>query len=71
MKYLKAYLWIVAWVMFFLANCYAVKFAFEGMSYNSDFTFFVGLIGIVLLIVTDALFLVFVFKKRQPKGEEK
>ncbi len=68
---MNPYLKTILWLLFFIANCYAVKYSFAGMSYSSDLTFYLGLVGLVLLIVTDFLILTRVFNKHQPKGEEK
>jgi hypothetical protein len=45
----------ILWIAFLIANCYALKLAFAGMNYKSDLTFFLGLAGLILLVLTDGL----------------
>jgi hypothetical protein len=57
----------VLWIAFLIANCYAMQWAFAGMNYRSDLTFFLGLAGLILLILTDGLMLTRVWTKFLPK----
>lgn len=56
----------ILWIAFLIANCCALKLAFAGMSYESDLTFFLGLAGLILLVLTDGLMLKRTFMKFLP-----
>ena len=63
----KFYEQSILWIAFLIANCYALKLAFAGMNYQSDLTFFIGLAGLILLVLTDGLMLTRTFMKFLPK----
>jgi len=52
---MKLYGKIIVGFLLFVFNCYGFKWALAGLTYNSDITFLLGLLGIILLIVTDTL----------------
>lgn len=64
---MKTYFWAVVGLAVVVGNYYGFKLSFEGMTYNSDLTFFGGLVGVVLLGITDGLLL----KKFMERGEKK
>jgi hypothetical protein len=64
---LKLYGQSVLWIAFLIANCCAIQWAFAGMNFKSDITFFLGLAGLILLVLTDGLVLARVCTKFLPK----
>ena len=68
---MRLYVIIILCIVFLVVNYYVIEFAYMGMTYNNDFTFIVGLLGLALLIVSDILITIRVFKNCLPKGEGK
>lgn len=60
---------VIGGIAFVVVNCYGLKWAFAAMSYKSDLAFFLGMIGLALLIAVDGLILIRVFNAVLPKGE--
>jgi hypothetical protein len=59
----------LAVIVFFIVNCYAIKWACAGMSYRSDLTFFLGFAGLLLLIAVDIVIGISVLKAILSKGD--
>ena len=66
---MSRYAKVVGWTAFFVVNCYAWKWIFAALSYNSDPVFFAGLAAAVLLAWTDGEILFRAFKKWLSKEE--
>lgn len=70
---MKVYPVVILAIVFLVGNYYAVELAFMGMTYNNDFTFFAGLMGLGLLVISDIQIVVRVVKNclpKKPTGEE-
>lgn len=64
---LKLYGQSVLCIAFLIANCLAIQWAFAAMNLRSDIAFFLGLAGLILLVLTDGLVLTRVCTKFLPK----
>lgn len=66
---MKYYLKIAGGMVFLIANYYGLKLSFMAMTYPSDLTFFAGVFGLALLLLTDALIVVRVLRKYLPTNQ--
>jgi hypothetical protein len=68
---MNTYARVILWLALIVVNYYGVEWSARAMTYNSDITFLLGLVGFVLLVTTDAMILIRAFRKSPPKGEAK